>query len=216
MRRRAENARAPEGRRIGVWLQVLGSAAGGGFPQWNCACPGCRAVREGSRPARRRTQSSVAVSADQRRWFLLNASPDIRGQIESFPAAAPAARAGPRPTAGGAAHRRRARPHDRPAAVAGGAGSRRARHPRRVRDAVRRDRACCATLERYCRGQWQPVTPGVDVPSVTACPTGPSTSRPPSGHASAPGAERRPGGGLPAHRRAAADGPRSTCRACSG
>ncbi|HEY6933690.1 MAG TPA: pyrroloquinoline quinone biosynthesis protein PqqB [Marmoricola sp.] len=64
---------------------MLGSAAGGGFPQWNCACPSCRAVRTGSRPCVPRTQSSVAVSADRRQWFLLNASPDIRAQIESFP-----------------------------------------------------------------------------------------------------------------------------------
>ena len=68
-----------------MWLQVLGSAAGGGFPQWNCGCPGCSAVRTGSRPARPRTQSSIAVSADQRNWFLLNASPDVRAQIEAFP-----------------------------------------------------------------------------------------------------------------------------------
>src|SRR5215212_6614920 len=72
-----------------MWLRVLGSAAGGGFPQWNCSCPACRAVRDGSRPCRSRTQSSVAVSADYRRWFLLNASPDIRAQIESFPALHP-------------------------------------------------------------------------------------------------------------------------------
>jgi pyrroloquinoline quinone biosynthesis protein B len=72
-----------------MWLRVLGSAAGGGFPQWNCSCPGCRAVRDGSRPCRSRTQSSIAVSADYRRWFLLNASPDIRVQIESFPALRP-------------------------------------------------------------------------------------------------------------------------------
>jgi pyrroloquinoline quinone biosynthesis protein B len=71
---------------MGVWVRVLGAAAGGGFPQWNCSCPQCRAVRDGSRPCRSRTQSSVAVSADYRRWFLLNASPDIRAQIESFPA----------------------------------------------------------------------------------------------------------------------------------
>ena len=70
---------------MGVWVRVLGAAAGGGFPQWNCSCPQCRAVRDGSRPCRSRTQSSVAVSADYRRWFLLNASPDIRAQIESFP-----------------------------------------------------------------------------------------------------------------------------------
>jgi pyrroloquinoline quinone biosynthesis protein B len=68
-----------------VWVRVLGAAAGGGFPQWNCGCPQCRTVRNGSRPCRPRTQSSVAVSADYRRWFLLNASPDIRAQIESFP-----------------------------------------------------------------------------------------------------------------------------------
>lgn len=72
-----------------MWVRVLGAAAGGGFPQWNCNCPQCRAVRDGSRPCRSRTQSSVAVSADYRRWFLLNASPDIRVQIESFPALHP-------------------------------------------------------------------------------------------------------------------------------
>jgi pyrroloquinoline quinone biosynthesis protein B len=74
---------------MSVWVRVLGAAAGGGFPQWNCGCPRCLAVRDGSRPCRPRTQSSVAVSADYRRWFLLNASPDIRAQIESFPALHP-------------------------------------------------------------------------------------------------------------------------------
>ena len=72
-----------------MWVRVLGSAAGGGFPQWNCGCPRCLAVRDGSRPCRPRTQSSVAVSADYRRWFLLNASPDVRAQIETFPALHP-------------------------------------------------------------------------------------------------------------------------------
>lgn len=72
-----------------MWVRVLGSAAGGGFPQWNCSCPPCRAVRDGSRPCRARTQSSIAVSADGRRWFLFNASPDVRTQIESFPALLP-------------------------------------------------------------------------------------------------------------------------------
>jgi pyrroloquinoline quinone biosynthesis protein B len=66
-----------------VLLRVLGSAAGGGSPQWNCGCPVCAAVRSGAAPAR--TQSSVAVSADGRRWFLINASPDVRTQIEAFP-----------------------------------------------------------------------------------------------------------------------------------
>lgn len=68
-----------------MWLRVLGSAAGGGYPQWNCSCPTCRAVREGTRPARARTQSSIAVSPDRERWFVFNASPDIRAQFETFP-----------------------------------------------------------------------------------------------------------------------------------
>ena len=66
-------------------VRVLGSAAGGGFPQWNCGCPNCRGAREGSIRARPRTQESVAVSADGGAWFLLNASPEIRQQIEGFP-----------------------------------------------------------------------------------------------------------------------------------
>src|SRR2546421_12046276 len=57
---------------------ILGSAAGGGLPQWNCGCPNCRAAREQG-PGR--TQSSVAVSADGERWILLNASPDGRQQL---------------------------------------------------------------------------------------------------------------------------------------
>ena len=60
---------------------ILGSAAGGGFPQWNCNCPNCRGARDGSLPCRRRTQSSIAVSADNRHWFLFNASPDIGQQF---------------------------------------------------------------------------------------------------------------------------------------
>jgi pyrroloquinoline quinone biosynthesis protein B len=66
-------------------IRVLGSAAGGGFPQWNCGCPNCRGVRAGTLRAAPRTQESVAVSVDGDDWFLLNASPEIRQQIESFP-----------------------------------------------------------------------------------------------------------------------------------
>ena len=65
-------------------VRILGSAAGGGFPQWNCACFNCRGVREGLINASPRTQESVCLSADGGDWFLLNASPDIRSQIESF------------------------------------------------------------------------------------------------------------------------------------
>jgi len=66
-------------------VRVLGSAAGGGFPQWNCGCPNCRGVRTGAIRATPRSQESVAVSADGDDWFLVNASPEIRAQIESFP-----------------------------------------------------------------------------------------------------------------------------------
>jgi pyrroloquinoline quinone biosynthesis protein B len=62
-------------------IHVLGSAAGGGFPQWNCNHPNSRRAREKAFNARARTQSSIAVSNDGERWFLFNASPDLRQQI---------------------------------------------------------------------------------------------------------------------------------------
>jgi pyrroloquinoline quinone biosynthesis protein B len=68
-----------------VRFRVLGSAAGGGFPQWNCGCANCRGLREGTLRGTARTQESLAVSNDGEHWFLLNASPEIRQQIESFP-----------------------------------------------------------------------------------------------------------------------------------
>jgi len=60
---------------------VLGSAAGGGFPQWNCRCPVCRLAWGGDARVRARTQASVAVSVDGQGWVLLNASPDLREQL---------------------------------------------------------------------------------------------------------------------------------------
>lgn len=81
-------------------IQILGSAAGGGFPQWNCNCRNCRGVRDGSLRAQPRTQSSIALSDNGKDWILCNASPDIRAQIESFPALQPARK--PRDTAIGA------------------------------------------------------------------------------------------------------------------
>lgn len=63
-------------------LKVLGSAAGGGFPQWNCNCPMCSGVRSGTISADARTQSSIAVSRDGIDWVLFNASPDILTQIQ--------------------------------------------------------------------------------------------------------------------------------------
>ena len=66
-------------------IRVLGAAAGGGFPQWNSNAAACRRARAGDPAARPRTQASVAVRADGGHWFLLNASPDLRQQIEANP-----------------------------------------------------------------------------------------------------------------------------------
>ncbi|WP_127529261.1 pyrroloquinoline quinone biosynthesis protein PqqB [Paenibacillus kobensis] len=63
-------------------IKLLGSAAGGGFPQWNCACPNCRRARSGDPLARARRNDSLAVSPDGLRWILLNASPDVSLQTE--------------------------------------------------------------------------------------------------------------------------------------
>ncbi|MFN3630375.1 MAG: pyrroloquinoline quinone biosynthesis protein PqqB [Casimicrobiaceae bacterium] len=64
-------------------LRVLGSAAGGGYPQWNCNCTNCDGLRRGTLPARARTQSSIAVSANAVDWLLVNASPDLLAQIRA-------------------------------------------------------------------------------------------------------------------------------------
>jgi pyrroloquinoline quinone biosynthesis protein B len=68
-----------------VHVILLGTAAGGGFPQWNCWCPTCRIARDDPARARARTQSSIAFSADGVRWFLGNASPDVREQLARLP-----------------------------------------------------------------------------------------------------------------------------------
>jgi pyrroloquinoline quinone biosynthesis protein B len=71
-------------------VRVLGAAAGGGFPQWNCNCPNCDGLRKGSLRAHARTQSSIAISANDRDWVLFNASPDILTQLKAFPELQPA------------------------------------------------------------------------------------------------------------------------------
>jgi len=62
---------------------ILGAAAGGGFPQWNCRCPVCRLAWDGDPRVTPRTQAGLAVSSDGRDWVLINASPDLRAQIET-------------------------------------------------------------------------------------------------------------------------------------
>jgi pyrroloquinoline quinone biosynthesis protein B len=151
-----------------MWVRVLGSAAGGGYPQWNCACPACRAVRDASRPARPRTQSSIAVSPDYRQWFLLNASPDIHAQIESFPALLP--RGGPD---GGVS---RAVPvqavlltdaeldHTLGLLLLREGRGLEVHATEAAHDTLRDGTSLLRTLEAYCPVSWKRVVPGRDTP----------------------------------------------------
>lgn len=141
-------------------LRVLGSAAGGGSPQWNCGCPVCAAVR--SRTGLARTQSSVAVSAEGRRWFLINASPDVRTQIEAFPGLHP--------------HDERTTPLDAvlltDAELDHTLGLLLLREARAlrlyatpsVRGTLYAGSGILRTLERYCPVEWRAVVPGADLP----------------------------------------------------
>lgn len=81
-----------------MFLHFLGAAAGGGYPQWNCACGGCRAAR--SDPGRASLHASVAVSGDGMRWFLINATPDVHHQIAATPALHPGPEVRKTPVAG--------------------------------------------------------------------------------------------------------------------
>ena len=81
-----------------MFLKLLGTAAGGGVPQWNCACTLCTLCRTEPERIHPRLQTQAAVSSDGERWFLINASPDLRLQIESTPELCPTPRRGQRNT----------------------------------------------------------------------------------------------------------------------
>ncbi len=75
-------------------VKILGSAAGGGFPQWNCGCPNCAGLRSGTINAKPRTQTQIAIDANpeytqRTHWALINASPDLRSQILATPELTP-------------------------------------------------------------------------------------------------------------------------------
>lgn len=74
----------PVFRSASMRVHVLGSGAGGGFPQWNCNCPNCRRMRARTLRAKPRSQSSIAISGDGEHWILVNSSPDVRAQILDF------------------------------------------------------------------------------------------------------------------------------------
>jgi pyrroloquinoline quinone biosynthesis protein B len=139
-------------------VRILGSAAGGGFPQWNCRCRMCEAARVGVR-ARPRTQSSLAIRGGEGPWFLINASPDARQQLETLtPAPVDGVRAPPIAgvlltdaevdhTAGLLLLRESASP----VRVFGGEG---------VERALRRAYPVLTMLERYCGAEWQTLASG--------------------------------------------------------
>jgi pyrroloquinoline quinone biosynthesis protein B len=141
-----------------VRVCVLGSAAGGGFPQWNCHCGTCEAAREGVL-ARARTQSSLAICGVEGPWFLVNASPDLRQQLETLDLPrVEGVRASPIAgvlltdaevdhTAGLLLVRESATP----VRVFGDAG---------VERALRDGYPVLAMLERYCGAEWQTLEPG--------------------------------------------------------
>ena len=142
-----------------MWVRVLGSAAGGGSPQWNCDCAVCSAVRAGA--AHPRTQSSVAVSLDRRTWFLFNASPDVRTQIEAHPDLHP----GPDRTTPLAAVLLTDAELDH---TLGLLLLREARALRlyatpAVHKTLQDGSGLLRLLERYCAPEWRPVTPGADL-----------------------------------------------------
>jgi pyrroloquinoline quinone biosynthesis protein B len=140
-----------------VRVRILGSAAGGGFPQWNCHCETCEAARVGER-ARPRTQSSLAIRGSEGPWFLVNASPDARQQLEALaPAQVDAVRAPPIAgvlltdaeidhTAGLLLLRESATP----VRLFGDEG---------VGLALRTGYPVLAILERYCGAEWQTLEP---------------------------------------------------------
>lgn len=139
-------------------VRVLGSAAGGGFPQWNCHCETCEAARAGER-ARPRTQSSLAIRGDDGPWFLVNASPDARQQLETLALphvdglrAAPIA--GVLLTDAEIDHTAGLlllRESGTPVRVFGSAG---------VEHALRHGYPVLAMLERYCGAVWRTLEPG--------------------------------------------------------
>jgi pyrroloquinoline quinone biosynthesis protein B len=141
-----------------VRVRILGSAAGGGFPQWNCHCETCEAARAGVR-ARPRTQSSLAISGGQGQWFLVNASPDARQQLEGLTSRQVDGVRAP-PIAGvlltdaeidHTAGLLLLRESQAPVRVFGDEG---------VERALRRGYPVLEILERYCGAEWQTLEPG--------------------------------------------------------
>jgi pyrroloquinoline quinone biosynthesis protein B len=145
-----------------VRVRVLGSAAGGGYPQWNCRCAVCEAARAGVH-ARARTQSSLAIRGADGPWFLVNASPDLRQQLETLGARRDGAVRAP-PVAGvlltdaeidHTAGLLLLRESAAPVRVYGDAG---------VERALRDGYPVLTMLERYCGAEWRTLERGREQP----------------------------------------------------
>jgi pyrroloquinoline quinone biosynthesis protein B len=183
-------------------VRVLGSAAGGGFPQWNCNCRNCDGVRKGTIRARARTQSSIAVSGNGADWVLFNASPDLLTQFRAFPRLQPGRAV--RDTAVRAVVLIDAQIDHTTGLLMLREGGRLAVYcTQRVRDDLTRGNPLFGILEHFCGVDWHPIVadPGVtffvaDAPglSFTAVPL---KSKPPpySPHRNEP----RPGDNIGVH-----------------
>lgn len=150
-------------------IHILGSAAGGGFPQWNCNCRLCAGVRGGTLRARPRTQSSIALSGDDQSWLLCNASPDLLTQLRAFPELQPARAL--RDTAIGAVLLMDAQIDH----VSGLAMLREHRRPLEiwctepVREDLERGNPLFTLLAHYCGVDWRPIAAdgaAFEIPSV--------------------------------------------------
>ena len=159
---------------------LLGTAAGGGFPQWNCACRLCLAGRQNGAEIPARTQDCVAISATGRDWHLLNASPDIRAQLVGAPEIAP----GPRPRETplrGVLLTDAELDHCLGLAMLREGSGLRVHAPATVLHALHQDFALRPLLDHYTTWEWHETEPGVpfklpDGLVVTAVPV--STKRP--------------------------------------
>jgi pyrroloquinoline quinone biosynthesis protein B len=144
-------------------IRVLGSAAGGGFPQWNCNCRNCDGVRKGTIRAQPRTQSSIAVSADRDGWILFNASPDLLAQFRAFRELQPARAV--RDTAVRAIVLIDAQIDHTTGLLMLREGPRLAIYcTREVREDLTRGHPVMGVLEHFCGVDWHPIAPDPGTP----------------------------------------------------
>ncbi len=140
-------------------IRILGTAAGGGLPQWNCACQLCEAARGGERDVPSRMQDCLAISGEGEAWYLVNASPDIRAQILATPVLRPGP--GPRETPiRGVLLTDAELDHTLGLLMLREGAALRVFGSEAVLDALRRDLPIREVLDPYGRWSWTPVTPG--------------------------------------------------------